>query len=361
MGWSFRKSFRIGKGMRLNLSKRGLGASFGFPGFRIGFGGGRSPRVTGGFGPFRYSKSVPAAKAARGASSPPSQQSRSGCGWLALIVVGLVIVGAATSLLDPSSQSPSESSAPKPSPAAPPQKQPLTAVSTQPIVSVDEAKKLAVARYPDLGVAGSVFNAEFLKRYKTYQSEKPDFLKAPMWPLTLADEVGTALRITPVPPPAPPKPGLRIRTELFRIGNYDYTINPREYTKSAFVRSTETRLTSSEQIIRVPFKQDLEIELTYDPLELAESGIFSEPSKFEVLSQEGNWRPAIKGGKGGLRTYKVSGSRAILMFHPWVKVPYGDGGKTKARLTLTTKDGSKFSREWTIQVGRNPEVYKDIW
>ena len=35
MGWSFRKSFNVG-GFRANLSKSGLGSSWGFPGFRIG-------------------------------------------------------------------------------------------------------------------------------------------------------------------------------------------------------------------------------------------------------------------------------------------------------------------------------------
>ena len=35
MAWSYRKSVRIAPGLRLNLSKRGIGYSFGIPGFRI--------------------------------------------------------------------------------------------------------------------------------------------------------------------------------------------------------------------------------------------------------------------------------------------------------------------------------------
>ena len=35
MGFRFRKSFRVLPGVRLNLSKTGVGASFGFKGFRI--------------------------------------------------------------------------------------------------------------------------------------------------------------------------------------------------------------------------------------------------------------------------------------------------------------------------------------
>ncbi|WP_079933148.1 DUF4236 domain-containing protein [Carboxydocella sp. ULO1] len=36
MGWRFRKSFSFGKGFRINVSKRGVGMSFGSKGFRIG-------------------------------------------------------------------------------------------------------------------------------------------------------------------------------------------------------------------------------------------------------------------------------------------------------------------------------------
>ena len=35
MGWSFRRSFNMGP-IRWNLSKSGIGGSWGFPGFRVG-------------------------------------------------------------------------------------------------------------------------------------------------------------------------------------------------------------------------------------------------------------------------------------------------------------------------------------
>lgn len=35
MGFRYRKSINIGKGIRLNLSKSGVGASIGVPGFRV--------------------------------------------------------------------------------------------------------------------------------------------------------------------------------------------------------------------------------------------------------------------------------------------------------------------------------------
>lgn len=53
MGWSFRKSFKIAPGVRLNLSKSGVGVSAGFKGARIGTGP-RGSYFTSGFGPFLY-------------------------------------------------------------------------------------------------------------------------------------------------------------------------------------------------------------------------------------------------------------------------------------------------------------------
>lgn len=35
MGIRFRKSIKLGKGLRLNLSKSGIGFSWGIPGFRV--------------------------------------------------------------------------------------------------------------------------------------------------------------------------------------------------------------------------------------------------------------------------------------------------------------------------------------
>ena len=35
MGWRFRKSINLGFGFRINLSKSGIGYSWGFPGYRV--------------------------------------------------------------------------------------------------------------------------------------------------------------------------------------------------------------------------------------------------------------------------------------------------------------------------------------
>ena len=38
MSWTFRKTFSLGRLLRINVSKRGLGVSVGVPGFRVGLG-----------------------------------------------------------------------------------------------------------------------------------------------------------------------------------------------------------------------------------------------------------------------------------------------------------------------------------
>ena len=58
MGWSFRESIKILPGVRLNFSRKGVSASVGTRGLRVGVGGGRAPRVTGGVGPLRYYQSM---------------------------------------------------------------------------------------------------------------------------------------------------------------------------------------------------------------------------------------------------------------------------------------------------------------
>jgi hypothetical protein len=50
------------------------------------------------------------------------------------------------------------------------------------------AQKKAVELYPDLGVAGSELNKEFISRMKRYKVEKQDFFSEPDWPIRLAKE-----------------------------------------------------------------------------------------------------------------------------------------------------------------------------
>jgi hypothetical protein len=46
MGWRFRRSIGIGKFLRVNFSKSGIGFSFGLPGYRISIGSDKKIRRT---------------------------------------------------------------------------------------------------------------------------------------------------------------------------------------------------------------------------------------------------------------------------------------------------------------------------
>ena len=213
MGWSFRKSFRIGKGLRFNLSKRGLGWSIGGKLLRLGFGGGRT-RVSSGFGPFRYQKTL---------SPGAAPASKGGCGCLTLIVAVLA-VGGITSLFH-SQKPPStgranrngeETSRPEPrsssarlQPPSIPENpvQPAPTNSSSPPTArlsnaprplptghaADAAKWRAVALYPRLGIADSPLNRAFLARVRRYQSERPEIFDNPEWATLIARECATEL------------------------------------------------------------------------------------------------------------------------------------------------------------------------
>jgi hypothetical protein len=58
MGWSFRKSFRLLPGIRINLSKSGPRLSFGVPGARASINMQGKARVYAAKGPIRFQKSV---------------------------------------------------------------------------------------------------------------------------------------------------------------------------------------------------------------------------------------------------------------------------------------------------------------
>lgn len=88
MGWSFRESFKILPGVRINLSRKGVGASVGVKGLHLGVGGGRAPRITGGFGPLHYYRSLGARREERRRLSPTRARSFR-AGWL-VAAVGLL-------------------------------------------------------------------------------------------------------------------------------------------------------------------------------------------------------------------------------------------------------------------------------
>jgi hypothetical protein len=66
--------------------------------------------------------------------------------------------------------------------------QPTPQTTTRVTVSENEAQQRAIRLYPDLGVAGSALNQEFVARYRRYKTDRPAFFKDPEWPTALARE-----------------------------------------------------------------------------------------------------------------------------------------------------------------------------
>ena len=63
--------------------------------------------------------------------------------------------------------------------------------------AVNAAQHAAVARYPELGRAGTDFNTRFVAAYHQLRLDQPNYFTDPDWPLHLADEIAR----TPPPPP----------------------------------------------------------------------------------------------------------------------------------------------------------------
>lgn len=64
-----------------------------------------------------------------------------------------------------------------------------TSAAARQFTSAEEAKREAVRKFPELGIAGSKFNNAFLARHKFYQQTRPEYLNDPSWPMRLAEEV----------------------------------------------------------------------------------------------------------------------------------------------------------------------------
>jgi len=86
----------------------------------------------------------------------------------------------------PATPTPEPPPEPAPTVQAPAPVQPPVA---PPLITAAEAQRLAVQRYPELGISGSKLNTEFVARYKFYQQTRPDYFRDTSWPLRLAEEL----------------------------------------------------------------------------------------------------------------------------------------------------------------------------
>ena len=57
-----------------------------------------------------------------------------------------------------------------------------------------DAEREAVRQHPELGLAGSKFNANYVVRYQRYKRENPKYFNDSEWPVTLANEIEEKLR-----------------------------------------------------------------------------------------------------------------------------------------------------------------------
>lgn len=80
MGWSFRKSFRVLPGIRLNLSKSGPRLSIGVPGARASIDVRGKTRIYGGKGPIRFQRTI------NGGSSSKADRH----GWLSALIKDVI-------------------------------------------------------------------------------------------------------------------------------------------------------------------------------------------------------------------------------------------------------------------------------
>lgn len=63
-----------------------------------------------------------------------------------------------------------------------------------PLITTEaQGRAEALRLYPDLGVANSPLNREFVTRYRSYQRLQPDYFQDPAWPVLLVKECAAVL------------------------------------------------------------------------------------------------------------------------------------------------------------------------
>lgn len=125
-------------------------------------------------------------------------KSASGFGWVVLIAVGIIVVSFFFFTNPPPLPSTSTSiSSASPAPisyAGPTPRGVATSPASPTYVSSSTAQQRAVQLYPELAVANSKLNQEFIRLYHQYQRSNPAFFNDPEWPTTLARECQAAVR-----------------------------------------------------------------------------------------------------------------------------------------------------------------------
>jgi hypothetical protein len=121
MGWFFRKTLHVGKDVNINISKRGVGVSAGVKGARVSTGP-SGTRVSGGWGPFRYVKTLHTRhpRKVKGTGYSFVTLALLAGGWLVLDKMGIHSVRQATDWLSRCGKSASTAATPAKNSAATP-------------------------------------------------------------------------------------------------------------------------------------------------------------------------------------------------------------------------------------------------
>lgn len=145
----------------------------------------------------------------------------------------------------------------------------------------EAAQARAVREFPELGVAGSLFNAEFLARVKALKSEDIRYFNNPEWPYDLAKRVNESLKV---------------RLDKDTVSTLLVSQRPSLYLGQT-VTAVGTLLKASGTSITGPVALDLE------------GGIRAEVDPEQIVRRKGN---SIS--EWSHRTYKVSPRDSSLVF-----------------------------------------------
>lgn len=70
---------------------------------------------------------------------------------------------------------------------------PVAQIAPPLIATEAQGRAEALRLYPDLGVADSPINREFVTRYRSYQRLDPDFFQDPAWPVILVKQCAAVI------------------------------------------------------------------------------------------------------------------------------------------------------------------------
>ena len=141
-----------------------------------------------------------------------------------------------------------------------------------------------------------------------------------------------------------------IRSEAVRIGDYSHAslFDFKEYNGSCLT-TLDSEVELPTDTIRVTGKKVVEVEVTFDYMQLTPDSLLGLSSRFEIIpdARQSRSRQGVRIGR--FYPCRIDGKRAIVLFWPWHYVDYSTGGTVKLELILDTSSG-RFSKIWVFDV-----------